>query len=92
MAGGCPIVAGIHGQGKKLIEEAMSGICVEPEDSVAMQEAIMKLFNDKNLREECGNNGRIYAKNNFSRREIATRYLKAIEGINAINGGSAKSD
>jgi glycosyltransferase involved in cell wall biosynthesis len=83
-------VAGIAGEGRKMIEESRAGICTEPEDSVALQKAIIELFESKDLREKYGASGRRYAEENFSRQKIAKQYLKAMMSLkdngNGYNG------
>lgn len=72
-----PIVLSVEGEAEKLINDAKAGITVEPENSHEIADAVLKLYNDKELRNQLGKNGREYVMKNFSREGI-TRKLEAI--------------
>jgi colanic acid biosynthesis glycosyl transferase WcaI len=70
-----PVILGVKGQAREIMERARAGICIEPEDAEALCDAILKLRNDANLRSVLGQNGRDYILRNFSRDSTATEYL-----------------
>jgi glycosyltransferase involved in cell wall biosynthesis len=72
-----PIVLAVEGEAEKLINDAKAGITVEPENSREIAEAVLKLYNDSELRRQLGQNGRKYAIENYSRESI-TRKLEKI--------------
>lgn len=72
-----PIIMAVDGEAKELIEAAQAGICVEPESSKEIAEAVLKLYKNKELRKTLGENGRGYVMANYSR-EAITRKLEAI--------------
>jgi glycosyltransferase involved in cell wall biosynthesis len=72
-----PIVLAVEGEAEKLINDAKAGITVEPENPKEIAEAVLTLYNDKELRENLGRNGRKYVIQNFSRESI-TRKLEDI--------------
>ncbi|KGM96423.1 glycoside hydrolase [Clostridium novyi A str. 4552] len=72
-----PIVLSVEGEAEKLINDAEAGITVEPENFNEIAEAVLKLYNDKELRKQLGQNGREYVMKNFSRESI-TRKLELI--------------
>lgn len=76
-----PIILGVEGEAKALIDDAKAGITVEPENPRALADAILKLYNDKELRENLGRNGREYAIKNYSRVNIARKLEKILESI-----------
>lgn len=76
MASGRPVVASLNlnGDAPQIIEDAQCGYCVEPGNPEALAEAVLKLYNDKSLREEFGKNGRIYAEKHFSITACVEKY------------------
>lgn len=72
-----PIVLAVEGEAEKLINDAKAGITVEPENPQDIAQAILKLYNDVELRRTLGKNGRKYVIENYSRESI-TRKLEKI--------------
>ena len=72
-----PIVLAVEGEAEELINNANAGIVVEPENSEEIAKAILKLYEDRELRKQLGENGREYVKKYFSR-EAITRKLERI--------------
>lgn len=72
-----PIVLAVEGEAEELINNANAGIVVEPENSEEIAKAILKLYEDRELRKLLGKNGREYVKKYFSR-EAITRKLERI--------------
>lgn len=72
-----PIVLAVEGEAEKLINDAKAGITVESENSEEIAEAVLKLYNNSELRKSLGENGRKYAIENYSRESI-TRKLEKI--------------
>ena len=52
-----PVILGVAGQAREIIERSDAGICVEPENPEQICEAIQKLRNEEWLRESLGRNG-----------------------------------
>jgi glycosyltransferase involved in cell wall biosynthesis len=75
-----PVVLGVQGQAKKIVQEAQAGICIEPEDAKELSAAIRRLATDSSLRRTMGNNGRRHILKHFSREETAKVYLKVLQG------------
>lgn len=57
-----------------LVDSARCGLCVPPEDPKALAEAIVKLYNDRELRVQKVLNGRAYVEENFSRKKVTKMY------------------
>ena len=76
MAAGRPVVASLPagGDAQKIIEEAGCGICVDPDAPELLAEAILKLYDDRDLAVEMGHNGRTYAEQHFSMKIAGTKY------------------
>ena len=81
MAAEKPIIIGIDGVARKLVEDASVGIYAEPENPKAFAEAVeqIKAYLDK--RKEFGTGGREFALKNFSREALSRKYLKIVEEI-----------
>jgi len=77
LASEIPIILPVQGEAAKLINNANAGIVVEPENSKEIAEAVLKLYNDIELRNELGQNGREYVMENYARENI-TRKLEKI--------------
>lgn len=53
-----PVVAGNSGGVPDAVEHGVNGLLVNPEDDLEIAQAILKLTNEKNLREKLGQQGR----------------------------------
>ena len=76
MACSKPIILGVRGEAKKIISKAKCGICVEPENSTMLAEAILSYYRNQ---EKCINNG----KNGFD--FVSKNYSKEILATSLIN-------
>jgi len=76
-----PLILAVDGQARSIVEEAQAGLYVEPEDSKAMADAILRLAADPDLRRQLGRNGRDYIVNKFSRKQTAAAYVKVLEEV-----------
>lgn len=75
MAAAKPIIIGIDGVARKLIEDAGSGIYVEPENAKEFVEAVLKLKENPKLCHEYGQNGLNFVRQNFDRDPLADKYI-----------------
>jgi glycosyltransferase involved in cell wall biosynthesis len=74
-----PIVLSISpGEATHFVHQADCGICVPPEDSLAMAGAISQLASDSVLCRTLGENGSRYVCAHYDRREVAVRFLKLL--------------
>jgi glycosyltransferase involved in cell wall biosynthesis len=79
-----PILMAIDGVSRELLEKADAGTYVEPENASEYDRIIRSyLINSDRLIEQ-GLNGYKYAKENFDRKVLATRYLKEIQRITHV--------
>lgn len=80
LAMGKPILLGVEGEANSLfITEGKAGIAFEPENSLELKESILKLYQDKALCEELGQNGRNYVESYFERNIIAEKFWKKLK-------------
>ena len=69
-----PIVLGVEGESRDIIERADSGVAIPPEDASALCDAVIQLSNAE-LAAEKGNNGKVFVSEYFDRNKLAERYL-----------------
>ena len=74
LACGKPIIAGLEGEGAKIIEESGAGITCSAENPKALSSAILKMYNmSEKDREVMGQKGRSYFEINFEREMLLDR-------------------
>jgi len=78
MACARPVILGVDGQARKILEEAQAGIFIEPEDPTALVQAITRLAADTDLRERFGGNGLRHILQHFSRPQTAADYISVL--------------
>lgn len=68
LASGRPLVGcvGEDSEMRRLVEQAKAGLLVQPEDPIALSQAILRLKNDVRLCEQMGQNARVWAEQNHS--------------------------
>lgn len=92
MACSRPVVA-TRAEGFEILESSNAGFLVEAENPVALADAIIKLLQEPDLRQQMGENGRKYVVENHSWERVAGRVAEvlrqAIEDHNARRGRRA---
>jgi colanic acid biosynthesis glycosyl transferase WcaI len=76
-----PVILGVDGQARQMMEEAGAGIVIEPESSSALVEAIGQLTASPELGHTLGQRGREYILRNLSRCQTAADYLLVLEQL-----------
>ena len=76
-----PVILGVDGQARKILDAAQAGIFVEPENVDDLVRAITRLAADASLRESLGRNGRRHILEHFSRRQTAKTYIEVLESL-----------
>jgi len=85
-----PVILGVGGQAREIIERSRAGICIEPENADQLCDAILQLRKQDWLRESLGRNGREYIIRNLSRERTADEYLQVLnEVIPGVRGSEA---
>jgi glycosyltransferase involved in cell wall biosynthesis len=87
MAMECPIVLGVEGEAKQLLEEAGAGIAITPEGVEELVAAVVRLANEPGLRERLGRQGLAHVRANFDRTKLAERYLDVLASVVAKRQG-----
>jgi glycosyltransferase involved in cell wall biosynthesis len=83
MACARPVILGVEGQAREIVESAQAGLCIEPENVDALECAIRKLNSDPALRQRLGDNGRQWVVENVSRGKTAGKYLEVLDTVKA---------
>src|SRR5579863_8648688 len=73
-----PVILGVDGQARTILEEARGGIAIEPENSEDLANAICYLAANRDRRRALGENGRDYIVRKFSRRQTADKYISML--------------
>lgn len=81
MAMELPLILGVEGESREIIEEANCGLCIEPENHHQLAEAVLRLYNNPELSERLSRNGRRFVKNNFDREKLAETYLRILQKV-----------
>lgn len=73
-----PILLGVRGESRRLVEHYQAGIAYEPENKAELFSAVTSLMNDKELYERCRNGGEKLAAD-FNRKQLAGELLELLE-------------
>lgn len=76
-----PILLGIDGVARELVEKSKCGYYVDPDNPEDFKEKILSLYESPKLCSEMGKSGYEFVQQNFSREELAKNYLKEIEKV-----------
>ncbi len=76
-----PVILGVDGQARQILEEAAGGVVIEPENALALGRAIRDLAANPEAGGEMGQRGREYILRRFSRRQTAERYIEVLEQL-----------
>ncbi|MGO9018932.1 MAG: glycosyltransferase family 4 protein [Syntrophobacteraceae bacterium] len=79
-----PVILGVAGESKGIIEEADCGICIEPENPQQLADAVLKLFNDPGLAARMGRNGRRRVIAAYNRETLAGIYLDILDRVSKV--------
>lgn len=69
-----PILLGIDGAARKLVEEANCGYYVDPDKPEEFKKKILELYANREHIEELGRNGYEFVKQHFSRESLSNQY------------------
>lgn len=85
-----PVIVAVDGQARQIVEEADSGVFVEPENYSALAKAIVDLAQDRERRLQMGTNGRQYIVNKLSRKKTAQDYITVLEKMDLKAGNQRR--
>jgi colanic acid biosynthesis glycosyl transferase WcaI len=81
MAARTPIVLGIKGKARQIVQDGACGLVFTPGDGVGLADRIVELTADRELGRRLGENGYKLASNDYDRTPLARRYLRLLEQI-----------
>jgi len=74
-----PIILGIDGVARKLVEDASAGLFVEPENAQAFADAVLKLKQAPDFCKKCAQDGFKFVSENFARNVLADKYIDILK-------------
>lgn len=86
MACARPVILGVDGEARRIVEAAGAGIVIEPENASALADAIKQLAANREFGDRLGRQGREYIVRNFSRGQTAEDYIRVLEDVLGLNG------
>ncbi len=76
-----PVILGVDGQARQIVEAAGAGLVIEPENADALVSAINQLSANRELGLELGQKGREYILQHFSRVQTAGKYIEVLQSL-----------
>lgn len=76
-----PIILGVEGEVKQMLDESGAGIAIEPENAQQLANAVVSLADNEAELKSCGENGRVYVTSHFDRTVLAGRYIQILTGL-----------
>lgn len=81
MACGRPVLLGVDGQARQILDAANAGMFVEPQNPDALADAVRQMIARRSEWEAWGDRGAEYIRANFSRKRKAHEYLEILRGL-----------
>ena len=81
MATGTPIVLGVRGESRRIVETAEAGLPIPPEDPDALAEAVRHLEEHPELHAEMAENAYRHVRAHYDRKGLAREYAALLERI-----------
>lgn len=76
-----PLVMGVEGESADIVQESGSGIAMESDNEQQLVDAVLKLKDDDQLRNQLCNNGREFVSKNYTRDSLAQKMLDVMEKV-----------
>jgi len=76
-----PVILGVDGQARQILDEAHAGITIEPENAVALADAIRRLKADPTAGRAFGQSARAYIVERCSREQSAKQYVRVLQEV-----------
>lgn len=81
MAMACPMIMGVEGEAKALMEAGGAGIAITPESAAELAAAVTRLADDPAFAAQLGESGRAFVAREFDRRVLAERLLGEMQAL-----------
>ncbi len=85
-----PIVLGVAGEARQLLEEAGAGIAITPQSAEGLAAAVVKLVDDPELAARIGHQGGAYVREHYDRAKLARTYLDLLESVVGKSGAGSQ--
>ena len=76
-----PVILGVDGQARQIVEEAAAGLVIEPENAQVLVQAINQFAANSELGVLLGRKGREHILRHFSRDQTAEKYIQVLEKV-----------
>lgn len=76
-----PVILGVEGTAKSILESANAGISIEPENAEELAKAVATLASDSKLGEFYAENGYRYVIEHFNRAKMANQYIVIMQSL-----------
>lgn len=76
-----PVILGVDGQARQIVEAAGAGLVIEPENAEGLANAINQLAANRELGAVLGQKGREYILQHFSRGKTAEKYIGVLQTL-----------
>lgn len=81
MAMARPIILGVDGESRQILEEAGCGIPIQPEDAEALAAAVARLARDQAAARAMGESGRRWVSEHHDRNKLAVTFATLMQGL-----------
>jgi glycosyltransferase involved in cell wall biosynthesis len=75
-----PIILGVRGESREILERAQAGIGITPQSVDELVAALLRLADDASLRQRMGRDGRAFVAREFNRDRLAGEMLEVLVG------------
>lgn len=76
-----PVILGVEGESRAIIEAAGCGVCIEPGNHHQLAETVLLLSHDEGRVRELGKQGRRFVIEKYNRDRLASDYLRLIQSV-----------
>ena len=90
MACGRPVLLGVDGQARQILEAANAGMFVEPQNPDALAAAVQQMIGRRSEWGSWGRNGSEYIRQHFSRQRKAEEYIEVLQELVGRDGKSGQ--
>jgi glycosyltransferase involved in cell wall biosynthesis len=78
-----PIILGVDGESRKIVEESGSGVFIEPEDPEQLADAVLGMSRDPAGTARMGKSGGEFVRKHYNRDQLALKYLDVLKRVSA---------
>lgn len=89
MAAGRPVAACVplNGDAPRIVQEAQCGMCIEAGDAKGLAEIILRFYENRDMAELLGRNGRSYVQKHFLRAGCTERFENVLKSVTQVRRG-----